>query len=95
MAWLAVVVMALVLAVAENYPRLRANEVFAALLTRISALEEQITDRREFCNAAVNINNVRMEQFPEILLAATAGLLVRPGLFENAPEKLLRQNSAS
>jgi LemA protein len=72
------------LAVAENYPQLRANEVFAALLTRISALEEQIAHRREFYNAAVNINNVRMEQFPEVLLAATAGL-VRRSLFENHP----------
>lgn len=69
------------LAVAENYPRLRANEVFAALLARITALEEQIAHRREYYNAAVNINNVRMEQFPEVLLATTAGLVRRP-LFE-------------
>jgi len=66
------------LAVAENYPQLRANEVFAALLTRISALEEQIAHRREYYNAAVNINNVRMEQFPEVLLSTTAGLVRRP-----------------
>jgi LemA protein len=69
------------LAVAENYPQLRANEVFAALLKRISALEEQIAHRREYYNAAVNINNVRMEQFPEVLLSTTAGLVRRP-LFE-------------
>jgi len=62
------------LAVSESYPQLRANELFAALLQRISALEEHISHRREFYNAAVNINNVRMEQFPERMLAATAGL---------------------
>ena len=61
----------------ENLTALRANEVFAVLLQRISALEEQISHRREFYNAAVNINNVAMEQFPELLLSSTAGLARR------------------
>lgn len=66
------------LAVAERYPQLRASEVFVDLQRRISALEEQIAHRREFYNAAVNINNVRLEEFPDALLAATAGLAHRP-----------------
>ena len=61
-------------AVAENYPDLKANQNFLQLQQRISALEEQIAHRREFYNEAVNINNVRMEQMPGALLAATAGL---------------------
>jgi LemA protein len=65
------------LVVAENYPQLRANEVFTVLLRRISELEEQISHRREFYNAAVNINNVAMEQFPDLLLSSTAGLARR------------------
>ena len=69
------------LAVAESYPQLRASEVFIDLQKRISALEEQIAHRREFYNAAVNINNVRMEQFPDLLLISFAGLVPRP-LFE-------------
>jgi LemA protein len=69
------------LAVAENYPTLRASEVFIDLQRRISALEEQIAHRREFYNAAVNINNVRLEEFPDLLLAAFAGLTRKP-LFE-------------
>jgi len=69
------------LAVAESYPQLRASEVFVDLQRRIAALEEQIAHRREYYNAAVNINNVRMEQFPDMLLAALAGLQRRP-LFE-------------
>jgi LemA protein len=72
------------LAVAESYPQLRADEVFATLLQRISALEEHIAHRREYYNAAVNINNVRMEQFPELLLATAAGL-IRRSLFESLP----------
>jgi len=70
------------LAVAERYPQLRASEVFIDLQQRISALEEQIAHRREFYNAAVNLNNVRIEQFPDLLLAARAGLVHKP-LFES------------
>ena len=69
------------LVVAEGYPQLRASEVFMELQQRISALEEQIAHRREFYNAAVNINNVRMEQFPDMLLTSLAQLVRRP-LFE-------------
>ncbi len=70
------------LAVAEGYPQLRASEVFIDLQRRITALEEQIAHRREFYNAAVNINNVRMEQFPDSLLTSLVGLVPRP-LFES------------
>jgi LemA protein len=56
-------------AVAENYPELTTNQTFRHLQTRITQLEEAIADRREFYNAAVNQNNVRIEQFPDILLA--------------------------
>lgn len=69
------------LAVAESYPALRASGVYLTLQQRISALEDQIAHRREFYNAAVTINNVRMEQFPDMLFAATAGL-VRRASFE-------------
>lgn len=71
------------LAVAERYPQLRASEVFVDLQARISALEQQIAHRREFYNAAVNLNNVRMEQFPDMLLASFAQLTRKP-LFEAA-----------
>ncbi len=56
-------------AVAENYPELKADQSFRHLENRISQLEEAIADRREFYNAAVNQNNVRIEQFPDILIA--------------------------
>src|SRR3989304_4254081 len=56
-------------AVAENYPELRANEKFQHLQNRLSQLEAQIADRREFYNDSVNANNVRIEQFPDALIA--------------------------
>ncbi|PKM31675.1 MAG: LemA family protein [Gammaproteobacteria bacterium HGW-Gammaproteobacteria-11] len=56
-------------AVVENYPELKANESFQHLQERITGLESGIADRRELYNAAVNINNVRIEQFPDVVIA--------------------------
>jgi LemA protein len=56
-------------AVAESYPDLKANESFLQLQSRISGLENAIADRREFYNDSVNINNISIEQFPDLILA--------------------------
>ncbi len=56
-------------AVAENYPQLKASEPFKHLQDRISALETAIADRREVYNDAVNTNNVRIANFPDVLVA--------------------------
>jgi LemA protein len=56
-------------AVAEAYPDLKTNQTFQQLQGRISALENSIADRREFYNEAVNNNNVRIEQFPDVIVA--------------------------
>ncbi len=57
-------------AVAEAYPELKTDETFQHLQARISSLENAIADRREFYNESVNINNVRIEQFPDSIVAA-------------------------
>lgn len=56
-------------ALAENYPDLKANNSFQQLQSRISQLENSIADRREVYNEAVNLNNVRIEQFPDVIIA--------------------------
>ena len=56
-------------AVSEAYPELKANENFQHLQSRITGLEDAIADRREFYNDSVNINNVRIEQFPDLIIA--------------------------
>lgn len=56
-------------ALAENYPQLKANESFQHLQQRITGLENGIADRRELYNESVNLNNVRIEQFPDVLIA--------------------------
>jgi LemA protein len=67
-------------AVAENYPDLKADQSFRHLQGRITGLEESIADRRELYNEAVNLNNIRIGTFPDLIVAGlfdfkTASLL--------------------
>jgi LemA protein len=57
-------------AVAENYPQLKANENFLKLQNRITELESEIADRREYYNDSVNTFNIRIQQFPDTFIAA-------------------------
>ena len=75
-----------IFATAEAYPDLKASATYLELQQRISKLEEQIAHRREYDNAAVNLNNVRTEQFPDMLLAPLAGL-TRVPLFAATAEQ--------
>jgi LemA protein len=59
--------------VAEAYPELKASETFAHLQARITGLEEAIADRREFYNESVNLNNVAIERFPDVIVAQLTG----------------------
>jgi LemA protein len=54
---------------AENYPDLKADRAFQQLSQRISQLEDTIADRRELYNDSANLNNIRLEQFPDNLVA--------------------------
>ncbi|MCX9026361.1 MAG: LemA family protein [Candidatus Methanoperedens sp.] len=56
-------------AVAENYPNLKANENFLQLQNRISGLESELADRREFYNDSVTIYNIRIKSIPDMWIA--------------------------
>lgn len=60
-------------ALAEAYPELKANETFRHLQGRVTGLEDAIADRREFYNDAVNLNNVRVYQAPDLVVARLLG----------------------
>jgi len=62
-------------AVAENYPQLKTDETFKQLQGRITALEESIADRRELYNDQVNLNNIRVKVFPDVMIAQRFGFL--------------------
>lgn len=61
-------------AVAENYPDLKANQNFTMLQARISELENQIADRREFYNDIVTLFNTRIQQLPDSWVASAMTL---------------------
>jgi LemA protein len=65
-------------AVAENYPQLRANDNFMRLQGRITDLESQIADRREFYNDSVNTFNIRIQQVPDTIVASFMNLKPQP-----------------
>jgi len=74
-------------AVAENYPQLKTDESFKQLQARITGLEESIADRRELYNDQVNLNNTRIDQFPDVLVARRYGFTAKPLLEFSAAEK--------
>lgn len=74
-------------AIAESYPELKANESFMQLQSRITALENAIADRRELYNESVNINNVKVEQFPDALVARLFNFEAKPLLEFASAEK--------
>jgi len=64
-------------AVAEKYPDLKATENFVALQKRLTELESEIADRREFYNDSVANYNIRIQQFPDLMVAKTMKLQPR------------------
>ena len=72
-------------AVAERYPDLKADAAFRNLSSRISALETAIADRREIYNDAANAQNVRIETFPDAIIA---------NMFNFGPARLLKFDAA-
>ncbi|HPR08827.1 MAG: LemA family protein [Zoogloeaceae bacterium] len=74
-------------AVAEAYPELKANEHFMQLQTRITALENGIADRREWFNESTNVHNIRIEQFPDLIIARLTGFTEQPLLEFSTAEK--------
>lgn len=60
-------------AVSENYPELKSNTNFLELQKRVSELENKIADRREFFNDSVNLYNIGIYEFPNIILAKMLG----------------------
>src|SRR3546814_8404212 len=50
-------------------PRSTLTDTLFPYTTLFRSLENAIADRREFYNETVNLNNVRIEQFPDVIIA--------------------------
>jgi len=65
------------LAVAENYPELKANENFLALQEELTATESKIAYARQFYNDQVMRLNTLIQSFPSNLVASAFGFTPR------------------
>ncbi len=65
------------LAIAENYPQLKANENFRALQDQLEGTENRIAVARQDYNEAVNRYNAYIRRFPQVLTAKLIGKKAR------------------
>jgi LemA protein len=61
------------MAVAENYPQLKADQNFLSLQQELSDIENKIAAARRFFNNATNELNTSVKQFPAVLFAGMFG----------------------
>jgi LemA protein len=61
------------MAVAENYPQLKASDNFRQLQSDLSDIENKIAAARRFFNSATSEYNTGIQQFPAVLVARLFG----------------------
>ena len=66
------------MAVAEAYPDLKADENFRQLSSELSALESELQGARRYYNATVRDLNTRVQSFPDTLFAGPLGFTEEP-----------------
>ena len=71
------------LALAEAYPNLKANENFASLQSELANTEDKISYSRQFYNSAVQTYNNATQTFPANMMAGTMGFRTKE-YFETA-----------
>ncbi|MCS7313441.1 MAG: LemA family protein, partial [Acidobacteria bacterium] len=74
------------LALAEAYPDLKANQNFLQLQGQLSEIESDIANARRYYNAVVRDYNTRLRVLPDVFIARMAGFRDRP-FFEIAEEE--------
>lgn len=74
------------MAVAENYPQLKADGSFQRLQTELADIENKIAAARRFFNNATNEYNTASKQFPAVLVARLFGFTEEPFFEMDAAE---------
>ena len=80
------------MAVAEAYPDLKANQNFLQLQSELSDLENKIAAARRFFNNAVGEYNASIQRFPAVLIAGMAGFASRD-FFDAGPDRAALQTA--
>ena len=65
------------LAIAENYPDLKANQNFIELQHALQSIEGDLANSRRYYNATVRDYNTAIQQFPGVLIANMSGFKAR------------------
>ena len=78
-----------IMALAEAYPDLKANENFKDLSNQLTKIEDEIASSRKYYNATVRDFNNKVEMFPSITVAKLLGYKSK-SMFEANEEE--RQN---
>jgi len=66
------------MAVAENYPELKANQNFLQLQDQLASIETELQSARRYYNATVRDLNSTIQSFPPVLVARPAGFSEEP-----------------
>lgn len=66
------------MAVAEAYPDLKADDNFRQLQTELAEIEEELQGARRYYNATVRDLNTRIQSFPDVVLAKPMGFSEEP-----------------
>jgi LemA protein len=82
-----------VVAVAENYPDLKANENFLSLQGSLNEIEGQLSAARRTYNAAVVRYNNSVESIPTVIVASILGYR-RKSVFQVAPDAVAKPDIA-
>ena len=75
------------LAVAEDYPELKADENFQMLQNELSAIEGELQASRRYYNATARDLNTRVQSFPDVIVAGPFGFGTEP-YYEDADESI-------
>lgn len=76
-----------IMAIAENYPELKANENFAKLSADLTKIEDEIANSRKYYNGSVRELNNKIQMFPSNIIAGIFGFK-QANMFEaNAEER--------
>ena len=74
------------MAVAENYPELKANQNFTKLSEELASTENKIAFSRQFYNDTVTMYNTKLQVFPSNIIA---------GMFNFIQEELFKTDEES
>lgn len=69
------------MAIAESYPELKANENFKDLSNQLTRVEDDIANARKYYNGTVRIFNDKVQMFPSNIIASIFGYKVK-NMFE-------------